>query len=43
MDEPNLYTVHAYLEKHNETIDEVQVQTGVRSYRVDPEKVSYQW
>lgn len=38
MDEPNLYTVHAYLEKHNETIDEVQVQTGVRSYRVDPEK-----
>ena len=37
MDEPNLYTVVARLQKNNETYDEIHVNTGVRSYSVTPD------
>ena len=36
MDEPNLYTVTARLQRRNETWDEVTTCTGVRSYTVTP-------
>ena len=32
MDEPNLYTVTARLQKNNETFDEIYANLGVRSY-----------
>ena len=37
MDEPNLYTVVARLQRNNETVDEIYVNVGVRSYTVTPE------
>ena len=36
MDEPNLYTVTARLQKNNETFDEIYANVGVRSYTVTP-------
>lgn len=36
MDEPNLYTVTARLQRRNETYDELNVRTGVRSFAVSP-------
>ncbi len=38
MDEPNLYTVVARLQRRNETYDELRVNAGVRSYTVTPDK-----
>lgn len=38
MDEPNLYTVVARLQRRNETFDELYVNAGVRSYTVTPDK-----
>ena len=32
MDEPNLYTVTARLQKNNETFHEIYANVGVRSY-----------
>ena len=37
MDEPNLYTVTARLQRNNETCDEIHVNVGVRSYTVTPD------
>ena len=36
MDEPNLYTVVARLQRNNETCDEIYANVGVRSYTVTP-------
>ena len=36
MDEPNLYTVTAHLQRRNETYDELNIRTGVRSFAVSP-------
>jgi len=38
MNHPYLYTVIAKLQRRNETYDEVIVQTGVRSFSVDPDR-----
>lgn len=37
MDEPNLYTVTARLQRRNETYDEISVNVGVRSFSVTPD------
>ena len=36
MDEPNLYTVTATLQRNNEAIDEICANVGVRSFKVTP-------
>lgn len=37
MDEPNLYTVTARLQRNNETVDEVSTHAGIRSFKVTPD------
>ncbi len=37
MDEPNLYTVVARLQRNNEAVDEIYANVGVRSYTVTPD------
>ena len=37
MDEPNLYTVVARLQRNNEAFDEIYANVGVRSYTVTPD------
>ena len=37
MDEPNLYTVTARLNRRNETSDEIILNAGVRSFAVTPD------
>ena len=37
MEEPNLYTVTARLQRNNETCDEIHTNAGVRSYTVTPD------
>lgn len=37
-DDPYLYTVTARIIRRNETVDELTVKSGVRSFSVDPEK-----
>ena len=36
MDEPNLYTVTATLQRNNEAVDEIYANVGVRSFKVTP-------
>ena len=36
MDEPNLYTVTAKLQRNNEAVDEIYTNVGVRSFKVTP-------
>ena len=36
MDEPNLYTVTAKLQRNNEAVDEIYANVGVRSFKVTP-------
>ena len=36
MDEPNLYTVTATLQRNNEAVDEICANVGVRSFKVTP-------
>ena len=36
MDEPNLYTVTATLQRNNEAVDEIYANIGVRSFKVTP-------
>ena len=36
MDEPNLYTVVATLQRNNEEVDEIAANVGVRSFKVTP-------
>ena len=36
MDEPNLYTVTAKLQRNNEAVDEIYTNVGVRSFQVTP-------
>ena len=38
MDEPNLYTVTAKLQRNNETVDEIYTNAGVRSFKVTPDE-----
>ena len=38
MDEPNLYTVTAKLQRNNEAVDEIYTNVGVRSFKVTPNK-----
>ena len=38
MDEPNLYTVIAKLQRNNEAVDEIYANVGVRSFKVTPEE-----
>lgn len=38
MDEPNLYTVVATLQRNNEEVDEIAVNVGVRSFKVTPDE-----
>ena len=38
MDEPNLYTVIAKLQRNNEAVDEICANVGVRSFKVTPEE-----
>ena len=38
--DPYLYVVEALLTVHNETIDNVSANLGVRTYTVDPQKLS---
>ena len=38
MDEPNLYTVTAKLQRNNETVDEIYTSAGVRSFKVTPDE-----
>ena len=37
MDEPNLYTVVATLQRNNEEVDEIAANVGVRSFKVTPD------
>ena len=39
MDEPNLYTVVATLQRNNEEVDEIAANVGVRSFKVTPDEV----
>ena len=38
MDEPNLYTVVATLQRNNEEVDEIAANVGVRSFKVTPDE-----
>ena len=38
MDEPNLYTVIATLQRNNEEVDEIAANVGVRSFKVTPDE-----
>ena len=38
MDEPNLYTVTATLQRNNEAVDEIYTNVGVRSFKVTPDE-----
>ena len=38
MDEPNLYTVTAKLQRNNETVDEIYTSAGVRTFKVTPDE-----
>lgn len=38
IDDPNLYTVTALLQRRNETYDEISARTGVRTFSCDPNK-----
>ena len=38
MDEPNLYTVTATLQRNNEAVDEIYANVGVRSFKVTPDE-----
>ena len=38
MDEPNLYTVVATLQRNNEEVDEIAANIGVRSFKVTPDE-----
>ena len=38
MDEPNLYTVGATLQRNNEEVDEIAANVGVRSFKVTPDE-----
>ena len=38
MDEPNLYTVVATLQRNNEEVDEIAANVGVRSFKITPDE-----
>ena len=38
MDEPNLYTVIATMQRNNEEVDEIAANVGVRSFKVTPDE-----